>query len=170
MVLELQFSDWVSIAALSISLMSLLWTIHIGYRDRPQLIARSAISVDPRKPYIAVNITNHGRRPVVLRYLKSIHKDGTHEWTLIKKKGKLLRLQEGESYEITLSPTHPNLISKRTGSPAVNLRVDDTLNQQYEVRNAKHHLRSFFQENTKKNPGRPMKRMRSNIFKRAPLR
>ncbi len=140
---------YLSVCAISISLISLVWSIHIGRRDRGKLRATSRLyfnGPDSDVQHLEIKAVNHGRRPIILRILGSDFSDGSREGIYLKKGG--LRLGENEEFEKTIRAGDSYSMSHE-GEEAIDLWFEDTLGRCYRVKNAKENLEKLWGEDKK---------------------
>jgi len=144
----MEISFYLSILAILISCISLIWSIYVGYRDRGNVKATSEIdyieitsySEKPSKiiPNLKIKAVNCGRRPVILSMFGADYADGTCNKTYIEKRSG--RLSENEKYEITIVAGDSKIISPERGM-ATDCWFEDTLGRRYKVKNAEENLK-----------------------------
>jgi hypothetical protein len=150
----MEISFYLSILAILISCISLIWSIYVGYRDRGNIKATSEISYieitsyseKPSKiiPNLKIKAVNCGRRPVILSMLGSIYSDGSWGGSYIEKE--VGRLAENEKYEKTFSTGDSDIMSP-DGEEVVDFWFEDTLGRRYKVKNAKENLKKLWGKN-----------------------
>ena len=152
----MEISLYLSIFAVLISCVSLIWSIYVGYRDRGNIKATSEIyyfeltsySEKPSKkiPKLKIKAVNCGRRPVILSMFGADYSNGSWSGTYIEKESG--RLTENEKYEITINAEDRDTMSPDgEGEGAVDLWIEDTLGRRYKVKNAKENLKILWGEN-----------------------
>lgn len=140
----MEISFYLSIFAILISCISLVWTIYVGYRDRGNIKATSKISYsgpDSKYFHLQVKAVNYGRRAVILSMFGVDYSDGSWGGSYIEKKDS--RLAENEKYEITIRVGDSNTMSP-DGEIAVDFWFEDTLGRRYKVKNAKENLKKLW--------------------------
>jgi hypothetical protein len=140
----MEISLYLSIFAILISCISLVWTIYVGYRDRGNIKATSKISYNgPNSKYfhLQVKAVNCGRRPVILSMFGKDYSDGAWGGSYIEEKEG--RLAENEKYEITIRAGDSDTMSP-DGEEAVDFWFEDTLGRRYKVKNAKENLKKLW--------------------------
>ncbi len=150
----MEISLYLSISAIIIACISLVWSIYIGYRDRGNIKATSKIyyieltsySEKPSKkiPNLKIKAVNCGRRPVILSMFGTDYSDGAQGGSYIDKKDG--RLAENEKYEVNIGIEDSNTMSP-DGEIAVDFWFEDTLGRRYIVKNAKENLKKFWEKN-----------------------
>lgn len=136
----MQTSDYISIAALVISIMSITIVWYFGFRDRAHLKTFAQFySFNPNynRAHIAIKIVNCGRRPVILTMFGGDLSNGSWCGTVIEKEGEGIILKEHGKYETTvyLEDLH---YSNPEGNEAdyINFWFENTLGQRYKVKNS----------------------------------
>ena len=140
----METSFYLSACAISVSLISLVWSIHIGRRDRRKLKATSKLyysGPESDVQYLRVRAVNHGRRPVILRMLGLDFADGSWEGIHLKDGG--LRLGENEVFEKDITAGDSYSMSHEC-EEAIDLWFEDTLGRRYRVNNAKENLEKLW--------------------------
>jgi len=140
----MEISFYLSIFAILISCISLVWTIYVGYRDRGNIKATSKISYsgpDSKYFHLQVKAVNYGRRAVILSMFGVDYSDGSWGGSYIEEKEG--RLAENEKYEITIRAGDSNTMSP-DGEIAVDFWFEDTLGRRYKVKNAKENLKKLW--------------------------
>lgn len=91
----MQFSLATSILALTVSEVSLSFSIYFNLRDRGKLVVSSFLSPDSdySTTYLGIVVVNAGRRPVVIRMWVAANEDGGWVGTLWEKVVKVLDWQ-----------------------------------------------------------------------------
>ena len=151
----MEFSDYLSLLALLISIISAGWSIWLGLRDRPHIKAESLFfpvgteEDGPLSPAgILIRIANHGRRPVYLEYLYFQYgKKGTADYTETlwdgDKYGRC-RLDEGDKYEQFFDSDCDGIFTNEDGKRATSIFFQDSLGRRYDVKNAGENLAAYF--------------------------
>jgi hypothetical protein len=152
----MKVSLYLSAFAILISLISLVWSIHIGRRDRGRIKATSKLlkSVS-RSLYLEVRAVNHGRRPVILTMLITDFANGSSFGSYLIPEEKC-RLEEGEFFEQAIKAGDNYTISHE-GVEAINFWFEDTLGNRYKVKNAKKHLKVLLGQKVKRRRWLPIK-------------
>lgn len=143
----MEVSFYLSACAISVSLISLVWSIHIGRRDHGKLKATSKLyysGPESDVQYLQVRAVNHGRRPVILRMLGLDFGDGSWEGIYLKDGG--LRLGENEVFEKDIRVGDSYSMSHEC-EEAIGLWFEDTLGRRYRVKNAKENLEKLWGRN-----------------------
>lgn len=139
----MQISDYISIAALLISITSLLISWYFNFRDKANLKTFAKFySGEPTygsRPHITIKIVNCGRRPTILTMFgKDVNNKHTR-WigTYLGEKEKGIRLGEHEKYETSVYPEDLSEIdSEGNELEYTNFWFENTLGQRYKVRNS----------------------------------
>lgn len=153
--MALQFSDYIALVALVVSMMSAGFSISFGLRDRARVRADShfyAAGADEdghwSPPGVLVRIANHGRRTIYLEYLyfkygRAGHADLAETLWEGDKYGRC-RLSEGDKYEQFFDPDADGIFTNDEGVRATQIFFEDSLGRRYKVRGAKHSLEAYF--------------------------
>jgi len=140
----METSFYFSAGAILISITSLIWSIHIGKRDRAELKATSTFydsgSREHGGPFLKVKAVNHGRRPIILTALCSKSSSGDAWCTYLDQP---VRLGEKDEHGFKVEAYDTCTISPRDGKEAVDLWFEDTLGRHYRIKNAKQHLKKL---------------------------
>ena len=133
-------SIYISLFALSVSVISLIISWHFGFRDRAKL--KTYAEFYPSHPEhdrgrIEIRIVNHGRRATIITLFGGDLDDGKCSGTYLGKKGEGLRLGEHEKYETTVY-ADDLLVTNVEGNVAefVRLWFEDTLGQRHKIKNS----------------------------------
>jgi hypothetical protein len=137
----MKVSFYLSVCALLVSLFSLVWSIHIGRRDRGKIEATSRLIKYGDTQCLEVKAVNCGRRPIILTMLWRDFKGGAVGSYL---KDHALRLGENEPFEITMRPGDTYTMSQE-GEEAIGLWFEDTVGRRYKVKNAKKNLKKLWE-------------------------
>lgn len=121
-----------SLCSIPISLVSLLWSIHTGRRDRAQLRAWCTYY---GAGYIELQAVNVGRRPIVLTSLVTLYCGGS--WSAHSLGTDGVRLDEGEQFSEVLKPGDNYTVSNDDGEATVDLRFEDSAQRRYRIKHAK---------------------------------
>lgn len=145
----MEASFYLSACAISVSLISLVWSIHIGRRDRGKLKATSRLyysGPDSDVQYLEIKAVNHGRRPIILTILGSDFSDESWKGTYLEKGG--VRLGENEGLKEHLR-AGDNYSMSDEGKGVIDLWFEDTLGRRYRVENAKRNLEKLWGQDKK---------------------
>ena len=139
----MEFSDYISLLALIISLLTFGFFLYFGLRDRVNLKATS--KVYNNGDYIRVKVVNRGRRPAILRMLGGQLDNGSWVGTYIGKESQGVRLTENEYYtkdlyfdDLIHFDPHENDVSE-----FVSLWFEDSLGKRHPVENSKENIHLF---------------------------
>jgi len=139
---SLQSSDYISLVAIVIALLSFAASFYFGYRDRVKVKAFSEIyQSDDGSAYMEIRIVNHGRRVAVITMFGGNLENGGWQATHIGEKGLGIRLAEREFHKKFLSKGEVVSVSPEGESEYVNLWFEDSLGKRHPVKNAEKHLR-----------------------------
>ena len=140
-----------SILAILISLLHLVWSMYIGYRDVGHIKANSKIyyiefsnykeNKTIKNPNLKIEAVNYWRRPVILTFLHTKYSNNAWGTSYIDKENGYLK--ENEKYEIDFKPGDSNTFSP-DGEQAVELWFEDTLGRRYKVKNFKKNLKELW--------------------------
>jgi hypothetical protein len=135
-------SDYLSIAALVISVASVSFSIYFGVRDRSRLKAKSQFYTawEQSEARMVVRAVNRGRRPIILTMLGGYYEDGSWQGTHLGEHPVGLRLAENERFEETIGSEH-HILYNIHESRITDLWFEDTLGRRYKVKGAKKHLK-----------------------------
>ena len=150
----MEISFYLSILAILISCISLIWSIYVGCRDSGNIKATSEIyyfdmtgySEKPSVeiPYLKIKAVNCGRRPVILSMFGADYSNGSWGGSYIEKE--VGHLAENEKYEKTFNAGDSDTMSP-DGEEAVDFWFEDTLGRRYKVKNAKENLKKLWGKN-----------------------
>ena len=144
----MEASFYLSVCALLVSLFSVVWSIHIGRRDRGKIEANSELSRSIGGVLcIEVKAVNRGRRPIILTKLWTDVQGGQSFGTYLK--DEVLRLDENEQFKIEIPPGDKYTMSQK-GERAIAFWLEDTLGRRYRVKNAKKNLKALWESYTPK--------------------
>ncbi len=148
----MEASFYLSAGAVLISLISFVWAIHVGNRDRAKLKATSTFyepeSPEDGVPYLEVKVMNYGRRPVILTGIGAKYLSSESAWISLEKKA--VRLGENDKFEIFINAGDCYTVDPLDGKKAIDLWFEDTLGRRYKIKSVKKHLKRLWTK-TKKN-------------------
>ncbi len=137
-------NNYLSIAAIVISLISLWFSIYFGFRDRGKIRTNCEILIGENTPdVLVVSAVNMGRRPIVITFFGIEYEDGESIANDLGKDGKGIRLGEKEKYEERIKIQY-NYLFNDSDSMIYDFWFEDSMNKQYQVKNAKRNIRRFF--------------------------
>ena len=132
-------SDWISLAALLISVASIGTSYHLYYKDRGRIRAQAILNHgEPGTglpPVLEIHVVNIGRRPILLTWILI-------EFEHTGRRGSQFgpsfpfKLDEGEPFELKISPTEPFLFDDELNY-AINILIQDSLGATYPVKDAR---------------------------------
>ena len=133
-------SNYISLFALLVSVISLLISWHFGFRDKAKLKTYTEFYASHQghnRDRIQIKIVNHGRRATILTLFGGDLDNGTCSGIYLGKKGDGLRLGEHEKYETTVY-SDDLLVTDMQGniSEFVSLWFEDMLGQRHKIRNS----------------------------------
>ena len=138
----MQFSDWVALSALGVSLPSLAVTSRSAFLDRSRLTVTSeyheASEFGPARIHIA--LVNKGRRPVILRLFGGRDTAGATGGTYLDHEAGGKRLAEHERHEFTVTKDDAVLFGPDEDLFFAELWVEDSLGRRHKVPKSKQHL------------------------------
>ena len=141
--MNLQASDWLSIAALIVSILSLVMSLYVTFLDRVKIRAYSNL-YPPHEhnphAWIEVKAVNHGRRTAILTMFGGDLKGGGWEATRLGEKGLGLRLAENEFYKIDLTPDEVFFAGSENDQEYEDLWFEDSQGRRHRVKHARKHL------------------------------
>ena len=151
----MQFSDYISLLALFVSVTSVGFATWFGLRDRAHVKAKCEFyPADTNEdgplspPGILIHIANYGRRPVYLEYLYFQYgKRGTAiyaETVWESDKYGRCRLDEGDKYEHFFDPDSDSIFTNDDGIRATSIFFQDSLGYRYNVKGASKSLDAYF--------------------------
>lgn len=141
--MDLQISDWFSVAALLVSLVSLVMSLYTTMLDRVNIKAFSTLYMRHEynpQTYIQIKVVNHGRRTAVLTMFGGDLKDGGWEGTHLGDKGLGLYLAENEFHKLDLTPDRVFCVGPENDGEYVDLWFEDSQGRRYRVNDARKHL------------------------------
>jgi hypothetical protein len=139
-------AEVISSIALIVSIMSVVFSVYFGYRDRAHLKATSKFypgDPDYGPAWISVTIVNAGRRPVILRMWVGFGEKGEWVGTILGEGKSGLRLGEHERHEISLR--RDDLVGQMP-PPSDDIEfqdlwVEDSLGRRHAIKDAKKNVR-----------------------------
>jgi hypothetical protein len=144
--MNLQTSDWLSVAALLVSLVSLGMSLFAMLLDRAHLKTASTLYTPHEQnphTWMQIKVTNHGRRTAVLTMFGGDLKNGGWEATHLGDKGLGLHLAENEFHKIDLTPDRAFCVGPEKDSEYVNLWFEDSQGRRHRVKGARKHLQEM---------------------------
>jgi len=141
---SLQLSDYISLVALVIALLSFAASFYFGYRDRVKVKAFSEFYKGHEEygpAHMNIRIVNHGRRVAVITMFGGNLEDGGWQATHIGDKGLGIRLAEHEFYKEYFRKEDVVSVYPDGESEYINLWFEDSLGKRHPVKNAEKHLR-----------------------------
>ena len=137
-------SDYISIAALIIAIVSVAFTGYVLFRDKARVKARCRLMKYGRNECEALEVeaVNHGHRPIVLTQLEKRYKNG---WvgTLLGEKGHGVKLEEQQRYQDRLAPYER--VDENGLHREIDLRFLDTAGKGYAVKDAHRNLEQLYE-------------------------
>jgi hypothetical protein len=151
----MQFSDYLSLIALAISILSTGYSLWFGLRDRAQIKTKSEFfpaNIDEDGPFspagIRIRIANHGRRPIYLEYLYFQYgRSGIANYAETVWEGDKYgrcQLGEGDKYEHFFDPDSDAIFKSADGIRATDIFFRDSLGRNYYVKGARQSLEAYF--------------------------
>lgn len=141
--MDLQISDWFSVAALLVSLVSLGMSLYATMLDRVNIKAFSTIytrnEYNPQT-WMQIKVVNHGRRTAVLTMFGGDLKDGGWAGTHLGDKGLGLHLAENEFHKLDLTADRVFCVGPENDGEYVNLWFEDSQGRRHCVKHARKHL------------------------------
>jgi hypothetical protein len=140
----MNISVWISIAALVISLTSLVSSIYFNSKERASLKTTSVLyrGDDEIEPKISVSAVNAGRRPLVLRML--VGTDDAGEWvgTYMGDKEHGKRLGEHERFELTLTCSDLGFFHEEIVE-FTELWFEDSIGRRHRIKDSRRNIEQF---------------------------
>ena len=143
MIASLQFSDYVSIIALVVALLSFATAFYFGFRDRVNVKAFSTFYKGHEEygaAHMEVRLVNHGRRVAVITMFGGDLENGGWEGTNLGEKGLGIRLAEHEFHTERLGKEEIFARGPECEDKYVNLWFEDSLGKRHPVKDSKKHL------------------------------
>lgn len=138
----MEFSNYLSVAAILISIAGFGLSFFVVFRDRPRLKVTSsyfdAWEQGPAK--IQVVLINRGRRPVILRLLGGHDSDGEYGGTFLKHDEGGLRLGEHERHELYIERDDTVLFAPDDDVIYEEMWVEDSLGNRHTIPNSKAYI------------------------------
>lgn len=146
----------ISVLALVVSVASFGLSLYATLRERAYVKATSIFyppqqlgdEQPPGPPVLVIRVANHGRRPKKLEYMYVEYANGrtnlVTETLWSSDEHGHYRIGENDVYEHTITPDNDGILHDDDGSPAVDLKFEDTLNHTYSVRHATKNLAAYF--------------------------
>ncbi len=126
-------SVYIAVASLAISAISLTLSLIAFLRDQYRLTASARTPTGPiGLESVIVHVVNSGRRPITLRYLVFVLRDGTRcERSLGDKSS--LRLMENEDHEFALSLLNNGDLQRCVTTGLIDARIEDSHGRKWPV-------------------------------------
>jgi len=142
----MNFSDYIAILALVISLVSIAISWYFGFRDRARLKSKCYLLYygENEIPHLKVEIINAGRRPTYIMKSGGETDNGSWSSSFLGEKGKGIRLGEHEKYEEEKG-INEIIFFNREGEEVryINYWFEDSLGQRHIVKDSEKVLKSF---------------------------
>ncbi|MBI2286988.1 MAG: hypothetical protein HYU79_06050 [Nitrosomonadales bacterium] len=145
----MSLSDYLSSAALFVSVVSLGVSIFYSQKDQMRLKAESKYfsgHPDYDRPHLNIRVINHGRRIAILRLFGGNTADGGWQGTVIGDQKRGLYLNEHEFYETKFYIEDIEATSPDSESEFVELWFEDSLGRRHKVKNSKKHIQHLKKE------------------------
>lgn len=139
--MNLQISDWFSLFALVVSIVSLAGSLYAIQLDRFKLKATSTLYLPDEyndKAHIEVRIVNHGRRVAVLTMFGGDSEAGGWYGSHLFNKG--LYLAENEIHKRTLTKDEAECVGPEWVNEYVSLWFEDSHGRRHQVKGSRKHL------------------------------
>ena len=109
----MNIANYLSGAAISISLLSLGLTAYLAFRDRSHISAAATYlsSFENMADAVYIHIVNDGRRPVTIRRLVVESTTGSRFEFKFQRNGRAIRLVESEDFEMALDSKKSEITS-----------------------------------------------------------
>jgi len=142
----MQFSDWLAISALGISLLSFAVAARNTFYDRPRLsvTSRCIEESDYGQARIIVTLVNKGRRPVILRLFGGYDASGRYGGTYLKGTDGGQRLGEHELHEIVVTKNDTVFMGPDEDLEFEVLWVEDSLGIRHEVPKSREYIKRLW--------------------------
>jgi hypothetical protein len=144
----MQTSNILSVVALGVSAASLAVSSYKAFVDRSRVRAKSILWGNDEDGYsFEVAAVNAGRRSVILTTLRGRYEDGSSMGESLRNDSQGVRLGEDEAFSERIKDEEDSILYHclPPHSRIVDMWLEDTLGRRYNVRNAKKHLKRFFQ-------------------------
>jgi hypothetical protein len=149
----METSEIISLFALAISCISTTFVIYNILRDRPNIKTRAEFSPPWNRadgpggpPSLTFEISNHGRRDVLLEYLYFEYGRNTIEYAETvweTDSHNRFRFSEGESYSQYFDPDRDSFLRDDDGNPPTRVYFQDSLRNRYPVKNARREIQKY---------------------------
>ncbi len=151
----MEFTEIIALSALVVSALAVFYSIKFGMRDRAHIKTKSIFAPElqtENAPFgptsLIIEIRNHGRRVVQLEYLyfqygKKGPANFAETFWRTEEDGSRGRLGEGGKYEHVIMPDHDSILWSDGDGPATDIYFQDTLGNQYYVKDAKKNLKAY---------------------------
>ena len=139
--MNLQTSDWFSLVALVVSIVSFVVSLYATQRDRFKLKATSTFYLPDEYNdvgHIEVRIVNHGRRVAVLTMFGGDTESGGWSGQPFPAKG--LYLAENEFHKRTLTKDEAQCVGPDYETEYVSLWFEDSNGRRHQVKDSRKHL------------------------------
>ena len=139
--MNLQISDWFSLVALVVSIISLAVSLYATQLDRFKLKATSTLYLPNEyndEGHIEVRIVNHGRRVAVMTMFGGDTEVGGYSATHLVAKG--LHLAENEFHKLTLTKPEALCVGPEYETEYVSLWFEDSHGRRHQVKDSRKHL------------------------------
>lgn len=136
----MEVSDYIAILALIVSAISLITSFYFGYRDKVNLKTECKyFDFHPEydRAHLNIKITNHGRRPALLRWFGGRLRNGKWQAEGFEGKDSIKRLGEHEFYHRKFYKDDILAISPDDESEYVELWFEDSLGYRHVVKGSK---------------------------------
>jgi hypothetical protein len=144
--MKLQASDWLAVAALLVSIVSLGISLYATLLDRIKIKAFSTLykphELNPHT-WIEVKVVNHGRRTAVLTMFGGDIKGGGWQGSPLSDRGLGLHLAENEFHKLDLTPEQVFFVGRENDEEYVDLWFEDSQGRRHRVKNARKHLQEM---------------------------
>ena len=145
----MQFSDWLALSALVVSLLSLAVTTRGAFLDRSRLTITSAYreASENGPARIQITLVNKGRRPAILRTFGGRDSAGATSGTYLDHQAGGKRLAEHEIHEFTVTKEDTVLFGPDEDLFFAELWIEDSLGRRHKVPNSKQYLARLWDKN-----------------------
>ena len=139
-----------SIAAIFLSVLSLLVSIYVAWKDhgRLKIYAHPIKHPDTDEySYTSINVVNTGRRVVLMKYFVAVYFDGSIARCCLNSNCEAIVLTEGQDFKYKLGKFDGPMVNiceenQNEDSEIKNCFFEDTMGKKWEVKGAKSALRS----------------------------
>lgn len=142
----MKFSDYLSIAALAVSILSIIGTFYFNLRDRVKIKATSKFYLGLHgsiSPKVEIKVVNKGRRPAVITMFGGNLEDGEWNGTHLGKEG---HLAENQIYKVEFLKDDLLAVYPGRDSNYTELWFEDSHGQRYKVKNSKKNIKLLQRE------------------------